>query len=48
MAKADHHRITKSFRSPILKNANAATTKTMMGDHDRKDEAFHALSETLR
>jgi hypothetical protein len=31
MAKADHHRIAKSFRQPILKNVNAPlTTKTMM------------------
>jgi hypothetical protein len=26
MAKADHHRITKSFRQPILKNVNAPLT----------------------
>ncbi|MFZ1092031.1 MAG: hypothetical protein WAN75_22885 [Xanthobacteraceae bacterium] len=31
MAKADHHRITKSFRKPILKNVtDPLTTKTMM------------------
>src|SRR5712672_1907945 len=31
MAKADHHRITKSFRQPISKNVNAPlTTETMM------------------
>jgi hypothetical protein len=30
MAKADNHRITKSFRQPILKNVNAPlTTKAM-------------------
>src|SRR5882757_9320333 len=31
MAKADHHRITKSFRQPILKNVNTPLTiKAMM------------------
>ena len=31
MAKADYHRITKSFRQPILKNVNAPlTTKAIM------------------
>jgi hypothetical protein len=31
MVKADHHRITKSFRQPISNNVNAPlTTATMM------------------
>src|SRR5437899_9722847 len=30
MAKADHHRITKSFRQPILKNVNTPLTTLAM------------------
>jgi len=31
IAKADHHRITKSFRQPVSNNVNTPlTTKTMM------------------
>jgi hypothetical protein len=47
MARADHDRITKSFRQPILKNVNAPAhdKNDNGGDHDRKGEscfAFHA------
>jgi hypothetical protein len=43
MAKADHHRTTKSFRQPILKNVNARLRQN--GDRDWKHKscfAFHA------
>ena len=52
MARADHHRITKSFRQPILKNVNAPlTTKTIMavittGKANLALPSMH-LSETL-
>jgi hypothetical protein len=53
MAKADHHRITKSFRQPILKNVTARSrTKTMVAviTTGKKNLAFPSMrvSEPLR
>jgi hypothetical protein len=51
IAKADHHRITKSFRQPVSNNVNAPlVTKTMMAviTTGKMNLALPCVSRSLR
>jgi hypothetical protein len=48
MAKADHHRVTKSFRQPILKSVNAPLrTKTTMAVSFAKPQVRQAAVDVI-